>query len=92
MAVAREWVVDQVDDVAVVFEHFFASNFSTNGEWFRQRKILTPSFHFGILKRFVPVFNEHSKKFCEYVRKTNGQLIDVRQPLTLSTLDMLSGL
>ena len=71
------------------------SLFSTNDVWFHQRKILTPSFHFGILKQFMPVFNEHARQFCEYLRKemdtTNGAPIDIRQPLTLTTLDIICG-
>ena len=33
---------------------------STNEEWHRQRKLLTPTFHYKILNDFVPIMNERS--------------------------------
>jgi cytochrome P450 len=69
--------------------------FSTGNQWFHQRKILTPSFHFEVLRQFMPIFVQHSNKFVEYLEQkcveAKGAPIDVRMPLTLATLDMICG-
>ena len=41
-------------------------------EWRGKRKLLTPTFHYDILKDFLPVFNAHAKTFVEKMDKGVG--------------------
>uniref|UniRef100_A0A669BYS1 Cytochrome P450 family 4 subfamily F member 8 n=1 Tax=Oreochromis niloticus TaxID=8128 RepID=A0A669BYS1_ORENI len=65
----------------------------SNGEvWSRKRRLLTPAFHFDILKSYIAVFNSSSKimhdKWCRLVAegKTNLEMFD---HVSLMTLDSL---
>lgn len=65
----------------------------SNGEvWSRKRRLLTPAFHFDILKSYITVFNSSSKimhdKWCRLVAegKTNLEMFD---HISLMTLDSL---
>ncbi|XP_052742428.1 cytochrome P450 4C1-like, partial [Bicyclus anynana] len=50
---------------------------STGNKWHRRRKILTPAFHFDILKSFLKVFEEQSKSLVEGLRQLNKGGTDV---------------
>lgn len=71
---------------------------STGSKWRSRRKLLTPSFHFEILKDFLPIFNEQAKIFADILNKTlleiskeksKSEYIDVVRPVTLCTLDII---
>lgn len=63
--------------------------FSKGQKWAFRRKLLTPSFHFSILSKFLVVFNEQAKqltdKLCGMVNETQ---VDIGQLLTLCSLDI----
>ncbi|ULT96287.1 hypothetical protein L5515_011816 [Caenorhabditis briggsae] len=63
---------------------------SRKDQWRPKRKLLTPTFHYDILKDFLPIFNEQSKimvqKMC-YMGKDEN--IDVLSTVTLCTLDII---
>lgn len=59
-------------------------------KWRPRRKLLTPTFHYDILKDFVQVYNRHAKtllgKFDKLVDKGYN---DIFHTITLCTLDVI---
>lgn len=59
-------------------------------KWKSRRKLLTPSFHFDILKDFLVVFNEQSQLLIKILDKQLKQpWIDIVTPVTLCSLDII---
>ncbi|CAL1268168.1 unnamed protein product [Larinioides sclopetarius] len=57
---------------------------SHGSKWKSRRKLLTPSFHFEILKDFMPVFNEQAHMFVKHMQKeTTKDSTDIVMPVTL---------
>ncbi|RZB40275.1 cytochrome P450, family 4, subfamily Q, polypeptide 4 [Asbolus verrucosus] len=60
---------------------------STDAKWQSRRKLLTPAFHFSILREFINIFNEETKKLVEDLEKDcHKPFIDVIAPITQFTL------
>lgn len=63
---------------------------STGSKWQRRRKLLTPAFHFNILRRFVEVFGEHSMKVVAELKQESGNsktnIIPYITNITLQTI------
>lgn len=60
-------------------------------KWKSRRKLLTHSFHFDILKDFMPAFDEQSKILVSILKKrTDEEWIDIVNPITLCSLDIIS--
>lgn len=57
--------------------------------WFRKRKLLTPAFHFQILKDFMPVYNEQAEKFVQFLKSETEKPYDISKILSLCTLDII---
>ncbi|XP_035223416.1 cytochrome P450 4V2-like [Stegodyphus dumicola] len=63
---------------------------SCGPKWKSRRRLLTPSFHFDILKDFLSVFNEQSQIFVKLLEEeTKKPWTDVIMPVTLCTLDII---
>ncbi|KAJ8027003.1 Cytochrome P450 4V2 [Holothuria leucospilota] len=64
---------------------------SEGPKWAARRKLLTPSFHFSILKKFLVVFNEQAQclteKFLQLVDKPSVNLPPL---ISLCSLDVMS--
>ncbi|KAG5674601.1 hypothetical protein PVAND_004555 [Polypedilum vanderplanki] len=63
---------------------------TSDGEkWHTRRRMLTPAFHFNILKEFCEIFKEESDKLIETLRKTNGKktnVVPISTQFTLNTI------
>lgn len=66
---------------------------SEGEKWHKMRKLLTPAFHFQILERFLPVFEEQVEILIKIIRKEiqNPKGIDVFPKFHALTLDIISG-
>lgn len=59
-------------------------------KWASRRKILTPAFHFSILKEFVSLFDRQSGVLVERLsRHCNEKVIDIQPFIKLMTLDVV---
>ncbi|KAF8386607.1 cyp-42A1 [Pristionchus pacificus] len=59
-------------------------------KWRPRRKLLTPTFHYDILKDFVEVYNRHARTLCTRIFETAGEkYADVFHKVTLCTLDII---
>jgi cytochrome P450 family 4 len=64
---------------------------STGKKWFQRRKILTSSFHFQILEKFVKIMNEQASVLIDKLKVLEGREVDVFSFLNLYTLDVICG-
>ncbi|XP_067928905.1 cytochrome P450 4V2-like isoform X2 [Watersipora subatra] len=65
---------------------------SSGDAWRARRHMLTPSFHFSILKDFLEPINDHAGLLVEKLRREHcdtGEQFDIFNPITLSTLDII---
>ncbi|GFQ97640.1 cytochrome P450 4V2 [Trichonephila clavata] len=59
-------------------------------KWKPIRKLLTPCFHSDILRGFLPVFNERSRKLVEHLRQeSEKEFTNIDIPVTLTALDVI---
>ncbi|XP_077996721.1 ultra-long-chain fatty acid omega-hydroxylase-like [Glandiceps talaboti] len=63
---------------------------SKGSKWFRNRRLLTPGFHFDILKQYVHVFNDSAKIMMEKWEKLSQKgSIELFEHVGLLTFDSL---
>lgn len=63
---------------------------SFDEKWRNRRKVLTPAFHFNILKDFQFVFNKQSKILCDVLRKhAKEEYVDILPFITRCSLDII---
>ncbi|XP_030372063.1 cytochrome P450 4d1-like [Scaptodrosophila lebanonensis] len=63
---------------------------SKGEKWLQRRKLLTPAFHFTILKQFVEVFEQQaSVLLAQLSASVNGEPLELFKPLSLYTLDVI---
>ncbi|XP_075979841.1 cytochrome P450 4C1-like [Anticarsia gemmatalis] len=59
---------------------------STGSHWHRRRKILTPTFHFNILKNFATVIEEKSRDLVHLLKSKKGGDVDLMPVISDYTL------
>lgn len=64
---------------------------STGKKWQQRRKMLTPTFHFQILEKFVEVMDENCKTLLQKLQTSEGKELDIVPYLKLFTLDIICG-
>ncbi|CAE1163005.1 CYP4B1 [Acanthosepion pharaonis] len=64
---------------------------STGKKWERNRKLLTPAFHFDILKSYIPIYNSAADKLINKLSVATEKcpVIDVIRPFSFATLDIM---
>lgn len=74
----------------------FASPWIGNGlvsscgtHWARHRKMITPAFHFKLLKSYAKIFNASAKVLVEKWKKTINVPVEVQQPMGLMAMESL---
>jgi cytochrome P450 family 4 subfamily B polypeptide 1 len=63
-----------------------------NGKkWARTRRLLTPAFHFDILKPYIPIYESCAKEAIDIWKEKvlNGERIDLFPHISLLTLDVM---
>lgn len=65
---------------------------SKGSKWHRRRKIITPTFHYGILESFCDVFSEKSKIFIDTleIHCGTGEPFDIYKYINRVTLDIIT--
>ncbi|GBM99130.1 Cytochrome P450 4V2 [Araneus ventricosus] len=65
---------------------------SHGSKWKSRRKLLTASFHFDILKDFLPIFNKQAQILAKRLKNDiTKDFIDIVMPVTLCSLDIICG-
>lgn len=63
---------------------------TSNGEkWHNRRRLLTPAFHFEILKEYLEVFREESDRLVSSLKVANGMEVDIVPIATQFTLNTI---
>jgi cytochrome P450 family 4 len=79
---------------------YFFLHYYTAEKWKRNRRLLTPAFHFQILENFFDVFNKNAEILCEQLSKAiktsnkEEELVegvDIFPFLKKCTLDVICG-
>jgi len=67
---------------------------SSGKKWQARRRLITPTFHFDILKAYLPIMNEQTDILIELLRKKSelNEEIDTFQLMSSTTLDIICGI
>ncbi|GBO31913.1 Cytochrome P450 4V2, partial [Araneus ventricosus] len=61
-------------------------------KWKQRKKLLASCFHLDVLRGFLSVFNEQSRKLVEFFQEeTTKDFTYIETPVTLTTLDIICG-
>lgn len=59
-------------------------------KWRPRRKLLTPTFHYDILKDFIDVFNQQSRVLVKVLQNEPAGALNMYQYITLCALDIIT--
>ncbi|XP_052073285.1 cytochrome P450 4F2-like [Mytilus californianus] len=64
---------------------------SSGKKWERNRRLITPAFHFGILKPYVNIYNSSTDKFLDNLNEfaETSRPVDIFPLVSLETLDTI---
>ena len=63
--------------------------FSSGEKWFTRRKMLTPSFHFDLLKSYLDIFNETTNVMVKQFRENGQEPVEIFPKALAMTLDTI---
>jgi cytochrome P450 family 4 subfamily V len=75
-----------------IFQNFYSQKFLSDGEkWAQRRRLITPTFHFDILKDFLNVMNEQTEILIGILSKQSksDEVINILERLSASALDII---
>lgn len=61
-------------------------------KWHQRRKILTPAFHFNILRKFCSTIEDNTQRLVEVLARTEGDKVDIVPILSEFTLNSICGM
>lgn len=64
---------------------------SAGEKWHKRRRLLTPAFHFDILKEFFEMFREESDKLVESLKEKTDKELNIIPISTQFTLNTICG-
>jgi len=71
---------------------FFELSCHISGEtWRAHRKLIAPTFHLGVLKTFISLFNENSRVTVDRMKKEYGKTFDAHDYMVETTVEILLG-
>ncbi|KYN33648.1 Cytochrome P450 4C1 [Trachymyrmex septentrionalis] len=62
---------------------------SEGTKWHKRRKILTPTFHFNILKQFVEILIDEGNRMAKFLKDTNGSVNDLISLVSHHTMNAI---
>ena len=62
---------------------------ATGKKWHQRRKIITPSFHFQILEKFVEIMDEQGKVLISKLEPFDGQQVNIYRLVNFYALDVI---
>ncbi|XP_033748643.1 cytochrome P450 4F4-like [Pecten maximus] len=65
--------------------------FSSGTKWLRNRRMLTPAFHFDILRPYIDIYNDSCDTFIRQLESSSigGNSVEITKPMAVATLDIL---
>lgn len=74
------------------FEPFLGNGLllASGERWFKLRKLITPAFHFQILERFMPIYQEQADVLIKKISEKNGEVVNVCGMLHTMALDIIA--
>ena len=63
--------------------------FSSGEKWFTRRKMLTPSFHFDLLKSYLDIFNETTNIMVNQLKENGVEPVEIFPKAIAMTLDTI---
>ncbi|KAG5674766.1 hypothetical protein PVAND_004716 [Polypedilum vanderplanki] len=78
-------------DIYKIIHPFLNTGLLTSGgeKWHTRRRMLTPAFHFNILKEFCEIFKEEGDKLIELIKTKCGQTVNIIPISTQFTLNTI---
>nr|CAI5835881.1 unnamed protein product [Callosobruchus analis] len=85
-------ILNKSDEYSFLHQWLGSGLLTSDGpKWKKMRKLLTPSFHFSILKQFIDSFEANGVRLVNKLKKVQGKDINIYQYITMYSLDIICG-